>query len=597
MRFLMLLICFVFVGAAVALAADEKRVALVVGNGGYTQVPFLDNPTNDATDLAAALGRVGFDVTLLLDADDRDLRRGLRDFARVAATADVSLVYFAGHGIEVDKVNYLLPVNTQLMSGLDIEYEAIPLDLIMRSLAQSKGIKIVLIDACRDNPFAERLITDGSTRSIGIGLGRVDPVGGVLPGGILLGYAAREGTVALDGVGRNSPYAQALLEFIEEPGLELSKMMRKVRDRVFELTDGQQEPFTYGSLPGDDIYFIPPVVQAALPATPAAPAPDTGHAEFVAAFAKAQEFDTLTWWADFLRDHADRADDPLMQIAMKRHAELQAERDKREAERKRAPWLTPQAGWNGYQEPEFTRNERVLIQTALLYMGFDPGPPDGAFGSKTRSAISAARNTAGLSRGSQVDRALAKVLPNVPAIDALKSDKARNYKDADTSDLLEPRLIRAFEVFKYSEINFDYFRGHLYIAVISRNDWQFANTRAHELGGHLVTIGTAAENRFVHDLFLGDPRFYTVDADGYTHGPHIGLYQVNLDREPRGGWAWVTGEPMTYSNWSPGNPDNHKGNQHFGAFYRKAKDRHRLPGPIKWDDTTGRGRSAVFEIE
>ena len=228
--------------------ASETRVALVIGNSDYDHVSALTNPVNDTADLGAALERIGFDVTVGHNLDYRGMRLALRDFAESAETADVVLIYFAGHGIEIDKVNYLIPTNAELQSDRDVEFEAVRLDAVIRSISNMQGLKIVLVDACRNNPFLSNMAQTSATRSLGRGLGRIDP------GGVLVGYAARGGTLALDGDGRNSPYAQALLQHIEEPGLELGKLFRKVRDTVYSLTDGFQEPFTYGSLPGEDIF-------------------------------------------------------------------------------------------------------------------------------------------------------------------------------------------------------------------------------------------------------------------------------------------------------------------------------------------------------
>lgn len=239
-------------------SAEEAKVALVIGNSRYEHVSQLPNTSNDAQDLSMALERIGFDVTQHFDLDYRDMRLAIRDFAEAAADADVVVVYFAGHGMEIDNTNYLIPVNAELKSDRDVDLEAIRLDTVIGAISHGQGLKIVLLDACRNNPFLTTMARTSATRSVGRGLARVDP------GGVLVGYAARSGTLASDGYGRNSPYAQALLSHIEEPGLELGKMFRKVRDTVFDLTDGYQEPFTYGSLPGHDIFLVP----ASAPASP-----------------------------------------------------------------------------------------------------------------------------------------------------------------------------------------------------------------------------------------------------------------------------------------------------------------------------------------
>ena len=231
-------------------ALAGQRVALVIGNASYAHVSRLANPVNDAADMGAALDRLGFAVTRIEDADYAELRRGLQQFALAASASEMAVVYYAGHGIEVDKRNFLIPVDARLLSDADVEFEAVPLDLLSRTVERAKGLRLIVLDACRDNPFAVAMQRAGATRSIGRGLAPVEPSGGTL-----VAYAAKEGTVASDGVGRNSPYTTALLAHLEEPGLELGLMFRKVRDAVLASTGGRQEPFVYGSLSSEGAYL------------------------------------------------------------------------------------------------------------------------------------------------------------------------------------------------------------------------------------------------------------------------------------------------------------------------------------------------------
>lgn len=292
--------------------AEEARVALVIGNSRYEHVSQLPNTSNDAQDLSMALERIGFDVTQYSDLDYRDMRLAIRDFAEAAADADVVVVYFAGHGMEIDNTNYLIPVNAELKSDRDVDLEAIRLDTVIGAISHGPGLKIVLLDACRNNPFLTTMARTSATRSVGRGLARVDP------GGVLVGYAARSGTLASDGDGRNSPYAQALLSHIEEPGLELGKMFRKVRDTVFDLTDGYQEPFTYGSLPGKDIFLVPAVA-----------VPETNgtfqRSEILRAFLDADAKGTEAAWHSFLTRFSDRNDEEdLLDRARQKLTDLSA---------------------------------------------------------------------------------------------------------------------------------------------------------------------------------------------------------------------------------------------------------------------------------
>jgi tetratricopeptide (TPR) repeat protein len=252
-----------------AVARQGRRVALVVGNSAYRRVPELINPRNDANAVAAALRNVGFDtVVQVADTTRERLADVLRTFATEAAKADWAMVYYAGHGIEVNGRNYLLPVDARLAADRDVASEAVPLDAVMASLAGASKLKLVVLDACRDNPFApqmQRTMTvadagasvptvggSAASRSIGRGLGEVR-----VSGASLVVFAAKHGQTALDGEGGNSPFAIALVQRIATPGVEINKIFRLVRDDVMEATAGRQEPFTYGSLPGrEDFFFV-----------------------------------------------------------------------------------------------------------------------------------------------------------------------------------------------------------------------------------------------------------------------------------------------------------------------------------------------------
>jgi uncharacterized caspase-like protein len=175
----------------------------------------------------------------------------LRGFAREAETADWALVYYAGHGIEANGTNYLVPVDAKLEVDRDIEYEAVPLNQVLSTVEGARKLRIVLLDACRDNPFTRQMRRTVATRSIGRGLARVEPEGGTL-----VAYAAKDGQIALDGNGANSPFVAALVKHLPTPGVEINKLFRLVRDDVLAATGRKQEPFVYGSLPGEDFFFV-----------------------------------------------------------------------------------------------------------------------------------------------------------------------------------------------------------------------------------------------------------------------------------------------------------------------------------------------------
>ena len=234
--------------AAPAAAQSARRVALVLGNSDYGHISRLPNPGNDAADMSAALLRLDFEVTTELDADRTELNDALRAFTLRSVGADVSLVFYAGHGMEMDGVNYLLPVDARLRYDTQVRYETVRLDDVLAATAGA-SLRIVILDACRDNALARSMQRTDPDRSISRGsLAALDE--GQLGNETLVAYAAEAGKTVPDGRGRNSPYTSALLEYLEEP-LELVTMFRRVRTRVLESTNGRQRTHEYQSLLGN----------------------------------------------------------------------------------------------------------------------------------------------------------------------------------------------------------------------------------------------------------------------------------------------------------------------------------------------------------
>ena len=254
--FLLAVLVAVF-GLSPAMAA--RRVALVVGNSKYENVTALTNPANDAAAVAAALKKSGFDeVRLVENLGQSQFLRALRDFSSSVSGAETALVYFAGHGVEVDGRNYLVPVDATLARSTDVEFEAISLDSVRAAVSGASKLRVVILDACRNNPFT--LVSGNGKRAVTRGLARVEPGANEL-----VAYAAREGTVANDGGGANSPYAAAIVKNIAEPNLDVRLLFGRVRDDVLAATNGEQEPFTYGTLGGGALYLNTVAVAAADP--------------------------------------------------------------------------------------------------------------------------------------------------------------------------------------------------------------------------------------------------------------------------------------------------------------------------------------------
>jgi len=231
-------------------AHADRRIALIIGNSAYQKAPKLQNPSHDAGAIGALFRVMAFDVVEAQhDLGIAQLRRVLRDFSDRAQDADIAVVYYAGHGIEVNGVNYLVPVDATLARDVDTEDEAISLDRVLRTIEGAKRLRLVILDACRDNPFTRSMKRSAGTRSLGRGLAKIDD----LPPDTLIAYAARAGSFAEDGTGGNSPYTTALVRHLALPGLDLRLALGRVRDEVLAMTSKRQEPFVYGSLGGAEI--------------------------------------------------------------------------------------------------------------------------------------------------------------------------------------------------------------------------------------------------------------------------------------------------------------------------------------------------------
>ncbi len=254
--------------SAPSVLAQERRTALVIGNSDYHIAP-LANPVNDATDMAATLERLGFQVDLRLNLDRKGMRAAIREFGNKLKQGGVGLFYYAGHGVQVEGRNYLVPLGTEIRAADEVVDEAIDAGLVMRKMESAGNpVNIVILDACRDNPFVRDF------RSLERGLAKMEG-----PLGSLIAYATAPGDTALDGEGRNGLYTKHLLTAMTEPGLSIEQVFKRVRNGVRRETGGEQIPWEESSLTGD-FYFIPPSEDA--PATAATPPPPpVGHLQVI----------------------------------------------------------------------------------------------------------------------------------------------------------------------------------------------------------------------------------------------------------------------------------------------------------------------------
>ena len=317
LRVVVIALCSCWLFSQPALAG--KRVALIIGNSAYRSVAPLRNPVNDAAVVAAMFKRAGFDVVdSRRDLKVTEMRRALREFGNQTSDADIAVIYYAGHGMELDGNNYLIPVDAELESDTDVFDEALSLDRVLVAVEPAKQLRLVILDACRDNPFSRTMKRTIGSRSVGRGLAKVEPSSP----NTMIAFAAKAGSVASDGdTNNNSPFAIALVEHLTEPGLDLRKAFGFVRDDVLKATSNAQEPFIYGSLGGNDVALVP----AAPSPAPAVNAPADQDAAVRRDYEFADRFSTKPVWDAFIEKYPSGF---YTELARARRDKLVAEAEK-----------------------------------------------------------------------------------------------------------------------------------------------------------------------------------------------------------------------------------------------------------------------------
>ena len=414
-----ILLCLVAFCACSRAALAEKRIALVIGNSAYQNVAGLPNPIHDAAAISGMFQRAGFDVVESRnDLKIADMRRALRDFGDKAQGADIAVIYYAGHGIEVNGVNYLIPVDAALERDTDAYDEAISLDRVMQAIEPAKHLHLVVLDACRNNPFLKKMTRTVASRSLDRGLISVEPNGE----NTLIAYAAKSGFTAMDGNGQNSPFALALLKHLTTPGLDIRRSLGQVRDDVLVATNNRQEPYFTGSLGGDDMALVP-----APSAPPVAKVVDVrgdyelaervGTKEawdsFIAAYpagfyadlAKAQRNKLA---ADIARQAADAkaVEDARLAQAQQAKAAAQARADEqakalaanarpRDTVIASLPPAGPAAPQSSASNPPIVQDIPRLLQSELKRVGCNAGEVNGEWNGASRQALGAFNKSAG----------------------------------------------------------------------------------------------------------------------------------------------------------------------------------------------------------
>ena len=408
--------------AGPAPAETGKRVALVIGNANYTKVGPLANPVNDARAVADALRRLGFAVVLGLDTRKTEMEDAIRAFSTEAQGAETGLFYYAGHGIQVAGRNYLLPVDAALDSEIDLEFGAIDTDVIYRVLDLAADTRVIVLDACRDNPFVEPLSRSmgraRSTRLLGRGLARTEAAGGAL-----IAFATEPGNVAYDGTGEHSPFTRALLNHIETPGIEINVMLTRVRAEVYAETDEKQRPWTSSSLIGE-VYLAPGASR------------DTQQVRSeteleLALWQEARSGETRAGYEAYLARFPEGA---FAVIARTRLAGLPTESAGRtgapDADTDAVPTAPPPH--TAEASLDLDRTARREIQERLTALGHSTRGIDGIFGPGTRAAIGAWQRAAGRTVTGYLDAGQLTALEaaSEDALAALRAERAREAADA-----------------------------------------------------------------------------------------------------------------------------------------------------------------------
>ncbi len=414
-------------------AYAEKRVALIIGNSAYQNVPRLDNPSRDASAITKLFQDAKFDlVESRRDLGFVETRRVLRDFYDKARDADIAVLYFAGHGIEVEGSNYLIPVDAVLERDRDAQDEAIALDRLLQTVEPAKQLRLVILDACRDNPFARRMNrTYASTRSIGRGLAAVEPT----KPNTLIAFAAKSGSTAQDGgSGNNSPYTTALLKHLTTPGLDLRRAFGIIRDEVMSDTGDRQEPFLSASLGGKDVSLVPPLPA---PKPVAQPAPIDTQADMRRDYEFTQQLGTKEGWTFFLQQYptgfyANLARGQLSKIDAEEQRQVAAEKARAtEAERARLASENARAEEQARAAREAKAAEAARIAAEQLKAA-EQARTDAAERQRQAMERAAAEKLARETKAAEDARLAAEK----KAAEQTKIDEAKRAADAATADRL-----------------------------------------------------------------------------------------------------------------------------------------------------------------
>lgn len=595
-------------------ASSENRVALVIGNSDYMHTGRLKNPLNDAEQISELLRGLNFNVIEGYDQAQSDFTKILAEFTSALKDADVALFYFAGHGIQLEGQNYLLSTNAKLESSFTLFGETIPLEEIIRLMESSASLNLAFIDACRNNPFLEKVRSSlPASRSTSVHRG-LAPIARAQPDTLIM-YATSPNQIAEDGDGEHSPFANALLEHLDTPNAEISQITKRIIQDVRHSTNFTQSPEVLNAM-AREFYFKR----------------DVDSSEAIAnAYERAKLLNTASSWRAFINDHPNGFFTTLAQSAL----------IKVEASNKA---FDPNADYAQIESHlAIGENERITIQRTLAALGYNIGATDGKFGPATREQIRGFQKewqieptgyinhlTRAIIGSEEVQKAAGRAFDSAAgligrsaednlnlSIDEIKlvqiglssmgyypesnsgvfnlatraAIQTLQYKRGSVSDgyltadlakeLIEKGRTNYAGLATYLNVreqysadidkrlkgitarfqkrgvtltNYAYFRKSLYVAIKAYLDPREAQKFAEHLGGHLVVFSNKAERDFVDNLIRGDNRFFEID-DKWFQGPAVGYFQKTTARKSTSGWYSVTGEPIKHLAWFPGQPN------------------------------------------
>lgn len=585
-----------------AQAQTQDRVAFLVGNSAYEHAAPLRNPVRDVKLIGDTLGKLGFKISMHQDLSRNQIGGELAKFLRENKGADVTLFYFAGHGMQYENQNYLVGVDAKLETEFDIDSEALDLSRVVQQLEKSSKASLVFVDACRDNPLADQFYKTNFSETRALMTRGLAPLSSSYNGAMIT-FSAAPGQVAYDG-DEYSPFAQSLAKHLPSENVEVLSLMKRVIRDVKLSSNNKQTPLVSNDLT-TEIYLK-------LGSDGAGSA--ISYKKEEAMFEAAQSIQSPRAWDLYFNRFPEGF---FKEMALLERERLQVANlaqasgvDIKEADTTKPLKISREVAKQAEQSLGLTKEDAKLVQSALNERGYNAGAVDGAIGNGTRKAIADFQLAVKLPSTGVVTAATAAALDikleksENSNIALISSKNARSY-DPEQIALIEddPRLIKAAKALQGKDYVYGFHNGHLYLAVQLWRLMQLdeANKMAESTGGYLASLNSEEENLFAYNLVRHDKRFWNHFQNGTSvFGPSFGLYQPTGSVEPKGGWRWTTGEKLNYQNWIPGEPSNSNNTEYFVSFGSYTPPE-RYKGVFKtaptWGDLPHSEKSIIIEID